>query len=147
MAYGGNNRAQVFFKQHVWTDGDKIEVKQTSRVPELYTQLLSKEASKSVQFLQPNGAQQDGLHFAFLPIIYELSTCWVSKKFQITSTVFCTTSPTSSGVDMGGLARLFNGYMHVLQSFVYLNLQIKKVKKMDQGAGFHSLLPCSLKLT
>lgn len=62
MAYGGNNRAQVFFEQHVWTD--KIEVKHTSRAAELYTRLLSKKASKrgalslvsnrSCKHLQPN---------------------------------------------------------------------------------------------
>ena len=48
MAYRGNNRAQVFFKQQGWTDGGKIEVRYTLRAVELYTQLLSREASKSV---------------------------------------------------------------------------------------------------
>ncbi|XP_078438003.1 putative ADP-ribosylation factor GTPase-activating protein AGD8 [Wolffia australiana] len=47
MAFGGNNRAHVFFKQHGWTDGGKIEAKYTSRAAELYRQLLSKEVSKS----------------------------------------------------------------------------------------------------
>ncbi|PWA68675.1 arf GTPase activating protein [Artemisia annua] len=47
MAFGGNNRAQVFFKQHGWTDGGKIEAKYTSRAAELYKQLLSKEVAKS----------------------------------------------------------------------------------------------------
>ncbi|EHA8589889.1 ADP-ribosylation factor GTPase-activating protein AGD10 [Cocos nucifera] len=48
MAFGGNNRAQVFFKQHGWTDGGKIEAKYTSRAAELYRQMLSKEVAKSV---------------------------------------------------------------------------------------------------
>ncbi|CAA7406624.1 unnamed protein product [Spirodela intermedia] len=47
MAFGGNNRANVFFKQHGWTDGGKIEAKYTSRPAELYRQLLSKEVTKS----------------------------------------------------------------------------------------------------
>ncbi|EYU34145.1 hypothetical protein ABFS82_01G110900 [Erythranthe guttata] len=47
MTFGGNNRAQVFFKQHGWTDGGKIEAKYTSRAAELYRQLLSKEVAKS----------------------------------------------------------------------------------------------------
>ncbi|XP_022736065.1 probable ADP-ribosylation factor GTPase-activating protein AGD8 [Durio zibethinus] len=48
MIYGGNNRAQVFFKQHGWTDGGKIEAKYTSRAADLYRQLLSKEVAKSM---------------------------------------------------------------------------------------------------
>ncbi|XP_031097289.1 probable ADP-ribosylation factor GTPase-activating protein AGD9 [Ipomoea triloba] len=48
MYFGGNNRAQVFFKQHGWTDGGKIEAKYTSRAAELYKQLLSKEVAKSM---------------------------------------------------------------------------------------------------
>lgn len=47
MCFGGNNRAQVFFKQHGWTDGGKIEAKYTSRAADLYRQLLSKEVAKS----------------------------------------------------------------------------------------------------
>nr|DAD47492.1 TPA_asm: hypothetical protein HUJ06_017429 [Nelumbo nucifera] len=47
MSFGGNNRAQVFFKQHGWTDGGKIEAKYTSRAADLYRQLLSKEVAKS----------------------------------------------------------------------------------------------------
>ncbi|KAF8379075.1 hypothetical protein HHK36_028502 [Tetracentron sinense] len=47
MSFGGNNRAQVFFKQHGWTDGGKIEAKYTSRAAELYKQILSKEVAKS----------------------------------------------------------------------------------------------------
>ncbi|XP_077235087.1 putative ADP-ribosylation factor GTPase-activating protein AGD8 isoform X2 [Tasmannia lanceolata] len=48
MSFGGNNRAQVFFKQHGWSDGGKIEAKYTSRAAELYRQLLSKEVAKSL---------------------------------------------------------------------------------------------------
>ncbi|OIV93857.1 hypothetical protein TanjilG_13872 [Lupinus angustifolius] len=48
MSFGGNNRAQVFFKQHGWTDGGKTEAKYTSRAAELYRQLLSKEVAKSM---------------------------------------------------------------------------------------------------
>lgn len=47
MAFGGNNRAQVFFKQHGWTDGGKIEAKYTSRAAELYRQMLSKEVARA----------------------------------------------------------------------------------------------------
>ncbi|KAG6498991.1 probable ADP-ribosylation factor GTPase-activating protein AGD8 [Zingiber officinale] len=47
MVFGGNNRAQIFFKQHGWTDDGKIEAKYTSRAAELYRQLLSKEVAKS----------------------------------------------------------------------------------------------------
>ncbi|KAL6979867.1 GTPase-activating protein 8 [Sarracenia purpurea var. burkii] len=47
MSFGGNNRAQVFFKQHGWTDGGKIEAKYTSRAAELYRQILAKEVAKS----------------------------------------------------------------------------------------------------
>ncbi|EOY23992.1 ADP-ribosylation factor GTPase-activating protein AGD8 [Theobroma cacao] len=48
MVFGGNNRAQVFFKQHGWTDGGKIEAKYTSRAADLYRQILSKEVAKSM---------------------------------------------------------------------------------------------------
>ncbi|XP_027346091.1 probable ADP-ribosylation factor GTPase-activating protein AGD8 [Abrus precatorius] len=48
MSFGGNNRAQVFFKQHGWTEGGKIEAKYTSRAAELYRQILSKEVAKSM---------------------------------------------------------------------------------------------------
>ncbi|KAJ4954130.1 hypothetical protein NE237_030962 [Protea cynaroides] len=48
MSFGGNNRAQAFFKQHGWTDGGKIEAKYTSRAADLYRQLLSKEVAKSM---------------------------------------------------------------------------------------------------
>ncbi|KAA3454766.1 ADP-ribosylation factor GTPase-activating protein AGD7 [Gossypium australe] len=48
MIYGGNNRAQVFFKQHGWTDGGKIEARYTSRAADLYRQILSKEVAKSM---------------------------------------------------------------------------------------------------
>ncbi|KAK8445381.1 hypothetical protein SEVIR_9G316700v4 [Setaria viridis] len=47
MVYGGNHRAQAFFKQHGWTDGGKIEAKYTSRAADLYRQLLAKEVAKS----------------------------------------------------------------------------------------------------
>ncbi|KAK3029914.1 hypothetical protein RJ639_038537 [Escallonia herrerae] len=47
MSFGGNNRAQAFFKQHGWNEGGKIEAKYTSRAAELYKQLLSKEVAKS----------------------------------------------------------------------------------------------------
>ncbi|KAL0913906.1 hypothetical protein M5K25_017398 [Dendrobium thyrsiflorum] len=48
MAFGSNNRAQVFFKQHGWTDGGKTEAKYASRAAELYRQILSKEVAKSM---------------------------------------------------------------------------------------------------
>ncbi|GAB4834744.1 GTPase-activating protein 8 [Ancistrocladus abbreviatus] len=47
MCFGGNNRAHIFFKQHGWTDGGKIEAKYTSRAAELYRQLLMKEVARS----------------------------------------------------------------------------------------------------
>jgi ADP-ribosylation factor GTPase-activating protein 2/3 len=48
MSFGGNNRAQVFFKQHGWQNEGRIDAKYTSRAAELYKQLLAKEVSKSV---------------------------------------------------------------------------------------------------
>jgi ADP-ribosylation factor GTPase-activating protein 2/3 len=48
MSIGGNGRAHVFFKQHGWTDGGRIEAKYTSRAADLYRQLLAKEVAKSV---------------------------------------------------------------------------------------------------
>ncbi|ESQ55630.1 hypothetical protein EUTSA_v10025323mg [Eutrema salsugineum] len=48
MMFGGNNRAQVFFKQHGWTDGGKIEAKYTSRAADLYRQILVKEVAKAI---------------------------------------------------------------------------------------------------
>ncbi|KAJ0982416.1 hypothetical protein J5N97_010671 [Dioscorea zingiberensis] len=48
MAFGGNNRAHNFFKQHGWTEGGKIEAKYTSRAANLYRQVLSKEVAKSL---------------------------------------------------------------------------------------------------
>ncbi|MED6147171.1 hypothetical protein PIB30_041674 [Stylosanthes scabra] len=48
MSFGGNNRAQVFFKQHCWNDGGKIEAKYTSRTADMYRHILSKEVAKSM---------------------------------------------------------------------------------------------------
>lgn len=48
MSFGGNNRAQVFFKQHGWSGGGKIEAKYTSRAADLYRQILTKEVAKSM---------------------------------------------------------------------------------------------------
>jgi len=47
MMFGGNYRAQVFFKQHGWTDGGKIEAKYTSRAADLYRQILAKEVAEA----------------------------------------------------------------------------------------------------
>ncbi|ESQ52133.1 hypothetical protein EUTSA_v10016748mg [Eutrema salsugineum] len=47
MVYGGNCRAQVFFKQHGWSGAGKTEAKYTSRAAELYKQTLAKEVAKS----------------------------------------------------------------------------------------------------
>ncbi|KAF7044827.1 hypothetical protein CFC21_054009 [Triticum aestivum] len=48
MAFGGNNRAHAFFKQHGWTEGSgKVDSKYTSRAAELYRQILQKEVAKS----------------------------------------------------------------------------------------------------
>ena len=47
MTFGGNGRAHLFFKQHGWSDGGKIESKYTSRAAELYKLLLAKEVAKS----------------------------------------------------------------------------------------------------
>ncbi|KAG9157998.1 hypothetical protein Leryth_000175 [Lithospermum erythrorhizon] len=47
MCFGGNKRAQAFFKQHGWNDGGKLEAKYTSRAANLYRQLLAKEVAKS----------------------------------------------------------------------------------------------------
>lgn len=48
MMFGGNNRAQVFFKQHGWNDGGKIEAKYTSRAADFYRQTLAKEVAKAM---------------------------------------------------------------------------------------------------
>lgn len=48
ISLGGNYRAQVFFNQHEWTGGGKIEKKYTSRAAELYRQLLLREVEKSL---------------------------------------------------------------------------------------------------
>ncbi|XP_050877843.1 uncharacterized protein LOC127081648 [Lathyrus oleraceus] len=48
MSFGGNGRANVFFRQHGWNGGGKVEAKYTSRAAELYKQLLSKEVAKSM---------------------------------------------------------------------------------------------------
>lgn len=48
MSFGGNGRASVFFRQHGWNGGGKVEAKYTSRAAELYKQLLSKEVAKSM---------------------------------------------------------------------------------------------------
>ncbi|WZZ73482.1 hypothetical protein YC2023_084852 [Brassica napus] len=48
MMFGGNNRAQVFFKQHGWNDGGRIDAKYTSRAADLYKQTLAKEVAKAM---------------------------------------------------------------------------------------------------
>lgn len=48
MVCGGNSRAQVFFKQHGWSQGDKTESKYTSRAADLYKQALSKQVAKEL---------------------------------------------------------------------------------------------------
>ncbi|PNY04915.1 putative ADP-ribosylation factor GTPase-activating protein [Trifolium pratense] len=48
MSFGGNSRAQVFFRQHGWNGDGKVEAKYTSRAADLYKQLLSKEVAKSM---------------------------------------------------------------------------------------------------
>ena len=46
--FDGNNRAQVFFKQHGCTDGGKIKAKYTSRAADLYREILAKEVAKAI---------------------------------------------------------------------------------------------------
>ncbi|XP_024368706.1 probable ADP-ribosylation factor GTPase-activating protein AGD8 [Physcomitrium patens] len=58
MSLGGNGRAHVFFKQHGWTEGGRIEAKYTSRAADLYRQLLAKEVAKSVAAAAANSASQ-----------------------------------------------------------------------------------------
>lgn len=55
MAVGGNARARTFFKQHGMGDiaADRVEHKYTSRVAELYRQLLKKEAATNIPALPP----------------------------------------------------------------------------------------------
>ncbi|XP_020887944.1 probable ADP-ribosylation factor GTPase-activating protein AGD8 isoform X2 [Arabidopsis lyrata subsp. lyrata] len=48
MIFGGNYRAQVFVKQHGWTDDGNIESKYTSRAADLYRQILAKEVAKAI---------------------------------------------------------------------------------------------------
>ncbi|CAN7070627.1 unnamed protein product [Brassica oleracea var. botrytis] len=83
MMFGGNNRAQVFFKQHGWTDGGKIEAKYTSRAADLYRQILAKEVAKAI-------SQEDTANNALpeSPVAAEasngLSSCSV-KEHEATS--------------------------------------------------------------
>lgn len=64
MSFGGNGRARLFFKQHGWTDGGRIESKYVSRAADLYRQLLAKEVAKSVaagaRFAQPASPPAQG---------------------------------------------------------------------------------------
>ncbi|KAJ0240633.1 ADP-ribosylation factor GTPase-activating protein AGD9 [Hirschfeldia incana] len=48
MMFGGNNRALVFFKQHGWNEGGRIDAKYTSRAADLYKQTLAKEVAKAM---------------------------------------------------------------------------------------------------
>ncbi|MCO5551753.1 hypothetical protein L7F22_005256 [Adiantum nelumboides] len=69
MSVGGNGRAGVFFKQHGWTDGGKIESKYTSRAADLYRQLLIKDAAKSVSgFSSPVSVPDSPTTFSFKEI-------------------------------------------------------------------------------
>lgn len=58
MSLGGNGRAHVFFKQHGWTEGGRIESKYTSRAADLYRQLLAKEVAKSVAAVASSVSQK-----------------------------------------------------------------------------------------
>lgn len=46
--FGGNNRAQVFFNEHGWTDRSKIEAMYTSRAADFYRKILSMEVAKAM---------------------------------------------------------------------------------------------------
>ncbi|KAG0604919.1 hypothetical protein M758_9G019300 [Ceratodon purpureus] len=58
MSLGGNGRAHVFFKQHGWTEGGRIESKYTSRAAGLYRQLLAKEVAKSLAAVASSVSQK-----------------------------------------------------------------------------------------
>lgn len=58
MSLGGNGRAHVFFKQHGWTEGGRIEAKYTSRAADLYRQLLAKEVAKSMAAVASSVSQK-----------------------------------------------------------------------------------------
>ncbi|KAI7996046.1 putative ADP-ribosylation factor GTPase-activating protein AGD8 [Camellia lanceoleosa] len=51
MSFGGNNRAQVFFKQHGWTDGGKIEAKYTQELLNYIDNYLPKKLLKASESL------------------------------------------------------------------------------------------------
>ncbi|CAA7014599.1 unnamed protein product [Microthlaspi erraticum] len=58
MMFGGNNRAQAFFKQHGWNNDDngKIEAKYTSRAADLYKQTLAKEVAEETGLLSSSSS-------------------------------------------------------------------------------------------
>ncbi|KAI5059159.1 hypothetical protein GOP47_0025478 [Adiantum capillus-veneris] len=69
MSVGGNGRAGLFFKQHGWTEGGKIEAKYTSRAADLYRQLLVKDVAKSVSgFSSPVAVPESPTGFSFKEI-------------------------------------------------------------------------------
>jgi len=49
MIFGGNNIAQVFFKQHGWIDGSKIDA-------DLYREILATEAIAEDTTCQPEAS-------------------------------------------------------------------------------------------
>eukprot|EP00854_Cymbomonas_tetramitiformis_P011211 gene11211-13248_t len=76
MAVGGNARARTFFKQHGMGDigADRVEHKYTSRVAELYRQLLKKEAAANIPALpptpgSPKSGPKDGTGDAFFAVV------------------------------------------------------------------------------
>lgn len=79
MMFGGNNRAQVFFKQHGWNDGGKIEAKYTSRAADLYRQTLVKEVAKAM-------AEETGLSL--------LSSVATSQSAESSNNGFSSEPPT-----------------------------------------------------
>ena len=70
MMFDGNNRAQVFFKQHGWTDGGKIKAKYTSRAADLYREILAKAIAEDTTTALPRGEARMWKGGACAPIIF-----------------------------------------------------------------------------
>ncbi|KAG2238934.1 hypothetical protein Bca4012_023719 [Brassica carinata] len=95
MMFGGNNRAQVFFKQHGWTDGGKIESKYTSRAADLYRQILAKEVAKAIS-LEDTTATTNAAALPESPVAAEASNGLSSYAVKEDLPPKATSSPKAS---------------------------------------------------
>ncbi|VVB02173.1 unnamed protein product [Arabis nemorensis] len=98
MVYGGNCRAQIFFKQHGWSGGSKTEAKYTSRAAELYKQILAKEIAKSNAEELDLPPSPDSTHPTQLVLPNGLSTIKTSEASKETNTLKQQEKPESPRV-------------------------------------------------